>query len=279
MNDSQDHPIASYYVDEAGDGILFGRKGRLRLNEPDARQYFMLGMARCANDQDASKQLNHLRQSLLANPLYAGIPSMAPEAKKTARFFHAKDDHNEIRARVFELLLQIDFKFFAVIKDMRKVHEYVQSRNQMDADYKYHPNELYDLTTRMLFKHRLHKHSAYRITFARRGKSDRTQALKDQLTKARERFTQEHARDLEEAHMEICPSYPWQSTCLQIADYALWALQRCYEKGEDRFLRALWPKVSLIHDVDDPSGNKGYGSYLTRKSQFPDIQAIKNRRI
>jgi len=270
--------IATYYVDEAGDGVLFGRKGRIRINEPDARKFFMLGMVRCADDQNAAQQFNALRQSLVLNPLYSGIPSMAPDAGKTARFFHAKDDHNEIRAKVFELLTQLDFRFFAVIKDMRNVLEYVQRRNLMDADYKYHPNELYDLTTRMLFKHRLHKESVYRITFARRGKSDRTNALKQELVRSRERFLEEHSKDLSAAKMELCPSYPWQSTCLQIADYMLWALQRCYEKGEDRFLRALWPKISLIHDVDDPNG-KRYGTFFTRKSPLPDTQAIKNRRI
>lgn len=278
MSDSSKSSAATYYVDEAGDGVLFGRKGRLRLNEPDARQYFMLGMVRCVDDQNAIRRLEELRRSLLGNPLYAGIASMAPEAGKTARFFHAKDDHNEIRAKVFEMLVEIDFKFFAVIKDMHKVLEYVRNRNQMDAAYNYNPNELYDLTTRMLFKQRLHKQSSYKITFARRGKSDRTKALKDQLAKARERFQSEHSRELGDATLEICPSYPWQSPCLQITDYALWALQRCYEKAEDRFLRAIWQKVSLIHDVDDLSG-KHYGSYFTRKSPLPDIRKIKNRRI
>ena len=116
MPNPNDSLIATYYVDEAGDGVLFGRRGRLRLNEPEARQFFMLGMVRCTDDNDAARQLEALRQSLLSSPLYSGIPSMAPEAKKTARFFHAKDDHNEIRAKVFELLLQIDFKFFAAIE-------------------------------------------------------------------------------------------------------------------------------------------------------------------
>ena len=41
---------ATYYVDEAGDGVLFGPKGRNRLLDDDARQYFMLGMVRCTND-------------------------------------------------------------------------------------------------------------------------------------------------------------------------------------------------------------------------------------
>ena len=268
----------TYYVDEAGDGVLFGRKGRVIIDEINARRYFMLGMVRCHNDRDAADRLESLRKSLLSNPLYSGIPSMAPDGDKTARYFHAKDDHNEIRAKVYELLTEIDFKFFAVIKDMRKVLDYVKSRNQMDSSYRYKPNDLYDLTTRMLFKQRLHKHPSYSITFARRGNSDRTNALKLQLMKARERFQAEHSKNLVNAEMVISPSYPWQSPCLQIADYALWALHRCYEKKEDRFLKAIWQKVSLIHDVDDPHG-KQYGTYYTRKSPPPDPAKIKTRWI
>jgi hypothetical protein len=29
-------------------------------------------------------------------------------------------------------------------------------------------------------------------------------------------------------------------------------------KGRDRFLYALWPKVSIIHDVDDPESGRAY---------------------
>jgi hypothetical protein len=270
--------IATYYVDEAGDGVLFGRKGRVRLLEPDARKFFILGMVRCADDESATRQLKNLRHTLQASPLYSGIPSMAQDVGKTARFFHAKDDHSEVRAKVFEELIKIDFKFFAVVKQMGKVLTYVRNRNEMDSNYTYHPNELYDLTTRMLFKQRLHQEAAYRITFARRGNSSRTDALQAQLDEARKRFQKDHSIDRQDSELEICPAYPWQANCLQIADYSLWALQRCYERGEDRFLRAIWSKVSLIHDVDDPHG-KDYGTFYTRKNSVPDIRAIKNRWI
>lgn len=266
---------ATYYVDEAGDGVLFGPKGRNRLADPDAAQFFMLGMVRCDCDAEAAAALAKLRGELLAHPLYSSIHSFKPAAGKTFRAFHAKDDHVEIRSKVFELLLTLDFKFYAVVKDMRAVLRYVEDRNRMDGGYRYHPNELYDLTVRMLFKHRLHKHDQYRITFARRGKSDRTKALEDHLEQTRRKFLQEQSLQ-HEPTLEILPSYPWEQPCLQIADYCLWALQRCYERHEARFLHALWPKVSIIHDVDDPLG-KGYGSYLTRKGAPLDPEKIRIR--
>jgi hypothetical protein len=270
-------PISSYYVDEAGDGVLFGPMGRDRLQDEDAPKFFMLGMVSCADEAGAARQLTELRASLQKNPLYATIYSLKPEAQKTARCFHAKDDHAEIRSKVFELLVTLDFKFYAVVKDMRAVREYVKSRNTMDSAYRYRPNELYDLTVRMLFKQRLHKEDHYRVVFARRGQSDRTAALASQLEQTRQAFLKEHAL-ISNPTLEIIPAHPWEQPGIQVTDYCLWALQRCYEKHEARFLNALWSKVSLIHDVDDRA-SAAYGAYLTRKSPPPDPEKIKNRWI
>lgn len=267
----------SYYVDEAGDGVLFGPMGRDRLQDADAPKFFMLGMVRCGDEAEVGRQLAELRASLQRNPLYATIHSLRPEEEKTARAFHAKDDHAEIRSKVFELLVTLDFKFYAVIKDMRAVRNYVKDRNRMDSRYRYHPNELYDLTVRMLFKQRLHQEDHYRVVFARRGKSDRTAALTRELEQTRQRFLAEH-KVANTPKLEILPAYPWEQPTIQVADYCLWALQRCYEKQEARFLNALWPKVSLIHDVDDRSG-ADYGRFLTRKDLPPDPEKIKSRWI
>ena len=267
----------NYFVDEAGDGVLFGPKGRNRLDDKDARRFFILGMVSLANQQKVEADLKELRTHLLNHPLYASIHSLRPEAGKTARFFHAKDDHAEVRAKVFEMLLTQDFKFYAVIKDMRAVLDYVRSRNQMHSAYRYHPNELYDLTVRMLFKNRLHQHEQVHITFARRGNSDRTSSLRAQLELARQKFFEEQGIQ-KQTTITIQPAHSREVVGLQVADYCLWALQRCYENHEARFLHALWPKVSLIHDVDDKTAAK-YGRYWNRKNPPPDPEAIKNRRI
>ena len=276
-NKTENKERPTFFVDEAGDGVLFGAKGRDRLSDPDAQKFFMLGMVRCADDEVVGTALNHLREELLKNPLYASIPSMQPASRKTARAFHAKDDHPEVRAKVFELLADMDFKVYAVVKDMRVVRSYVQNRNRMHADYRYTPNELYDLTVRMLFKQRLHTHDGYCITFARRGKSDRTRILRNELEKTRLCFLEEQKKN-HDTEIEIRPAYPWEEPCLQVADYCLWALQRCYERNEARFIRSLWSKVSLLHDVDDPTGKK-YGTYLSRNAEPPDPAKIKNRWI
>jgi len=123
-------PPQRYFVDEAGDGVLFGPKGRNRLDDPDAMRFFMLGKVSIADETVVADALAGLRERLLANPLYASIPSFQTDAEKTAVFFHAKDDHPEIRSKVFETLVGLDFKFFAVIKDMRSVLAYVRQREK-----------------------------------------------------------------------------------------------------------------------------------------------------
>jgi hypothetical protein len=51
---------------------------------------------------------------------------------------------------------------------------------------------------------------------------------------------------------------------LQAVDYFLWALQRAFEKREDRYLELLWPQCSLVVDVDDTRAAE-YGTYYTRQ--------------
>jgi hypothetical protein len=82
------------------DGVLFGPKGRNRLADPDAARFFMLGMVRCSDDAGVASAMEGLRHDILGNPLYSSIPSVQPKVGKTARQFHAKDDHPEIRAKV-----------------------------------------------------------------------------------------------------------------------------------------------------------------------------------
>ncbi|MCX6036580.1 MAG: hypothetical protein NTW99_01550, partial [Chloroflexi bacterium] len=61
---------------------------------------------------------------------------------------------------------------------------------------------------------------------------------------------------------------------LQAADYFLWALQRFYERREDRFLDFIWPAVRLVHDLDDTRQN-AYGVYYTQKKPLT-LAALEN---
>jgi len=255
--------IKHYFVDEAGDSNLFDRRGRTIVGTEGCSRYFMLGVVDIADPVALGRELTDLRTRLLADPYFRDVPSFQPEAKKTAMAFHAKDDLPEVRREVFSVLGKHHLRFFAVVKNKQSVLSYVLQRNQRDPGYRYHPNELYDHLVRRLFKNLLHKEDEYRITFARRGKSDRTTALLLALEAARKRFAEQHAI-VSSARIDVIPSTPPQCPGLQVVDYFLWALQRLYERREDRFVQLLRPAFRLVHDVDDTREAK-YGVFYQQK--------------
>ena len=265
--------LRQYFVDEAGDGTLFDERGRILVGQPGCSCFFMLGLLDVPDLDLLAGELDELRKRLLADPYFKGIPSMQPEARKTALAFHAKDDLPEVRREVFQLLLRHHLRFFAVVRDKRNLVEYVRQRNERDATYRYHPNELYDYMVRRLFKTLLHKDDEYRVYFARRGGSDRTQALRAALEEARRRFSAQSGI-ASTAPIHVMPSSPPTCAGLQAADYFLWALQRLYERREDRYVALLWPAFRLVIDIDDTREAR-YGAYYTQKKPLT-LAAIKD---
>ena len=188
---------------------------------------------------------------------------MQPERRKTAIAFHAKDDLPEVRREVYKVLARHELKFFAVVRDKLKVLEYVQQRNRHDAHYRYNPNELYDALVSRLFKNRLHLTPEVDVCFASRGRSDRSAALRMALEKAKVRFESQWARPVTSS-IVARQSIPATEPALQAVDYLLWAIQRCFERDESRYAELIWPKVGVIHAVDE-TDTAPYGTYYTKK--------------
>jgi hypothetical protein len=266
----------SYFVDETGDGVIFDSKGRVLVGTGKVQDYFTLGMVECWGMEKLTEDLAALRTQLLADPYFKGVPSMQPQAKKTALFFHAKDDLPEVRREVFQVLQRHDFSFYAVVRTMSAVVSRVKSRNERDPTYRYRPTELYDSAVRRLFDKKLHTRPAFEVIFASRGNA-RTLALREHLLEAQEK-SRKAAGTFADAtiHVRAMPAHLHAG--LQVADYCLWALQRLFMKEEDRFLSLIWPKVGQIVDADDTSENP-YGTYHTRKRPPMNVLGIKNRKV
>ncbi len=256
--------VRHYFVDEAGDGTLFDGKGRVIIGNEGCSRFFILGFVDIPDPAALARTMADLRAMLLADPYFSGIPSMQPDQRKTALAFHAKDDLAEVRREVFALLRrQTAVLFFAVVKDKRAVLDYVLSRNEREPRYRYEPNELYDHLVRRLFKDMLHKDDAYSIYFAKRGKSDRTQALQAAIQTARQKF-RDRWGITSAAAINVIASIPPECPGLQVTDYYLWALQRLYERGEDRYVAYLWPQFHCVQDIDDTRQAR-YGVYYAQK--------------
>ncbi len=266
MPDSSSLPpsksVCHYFVDEAGDTTLFNRKGEVIIGEEGCSRYFMMGLLHVDDPVKLATSLETLRQNLLSDPYFRRVPSMQPENGKTAVMFHAKDDLAEVRREVFRVLAQQGgLRFYAAVRDkhrgiLREVNQYKRKR--------YQPNEQYDQLVKRLFKDRLHKEDEYVITFATRGAKDRTRALTSALEEARRKFEKQWGIH-HDAPMTIRNVAAKTQPCLQAADYLLWAVQRCYERREDRYLDYVWPLCHLVHDVDDHR-KKLTGVYYTQKN-------------
>jgi len=266
MNESTAEPSRTchYFVDEAGDGILFNKGKQTVVGREGCSKRFILGALEVAGPGRLDAELNSLRAGLLADPYLAKIPSMQPEQRKTAVAFHAKDDCVEVRREVYRFLLEHEMRFFAVVRDKRTIVAKVREHNKKRPGYRYHPNQLYDRCVSRLFRDRLHKEDAYAIQFSRRGNRSRTDALRHAIEHARGNLRVKWGIAAT-APIEIIPAKPEQAGGLQAVDYFLWALQRLYERGEDRYWEYVVSKVSLVHDVDDTREN-AYGMYYTKQS-------------
>lgn len=249
--------IIQYFVDEAGDPTLFSRKGRLIVGDDGCSRFFILGKLEIEEPDDLAAHLAALRRDLLADPYFKAVPSMQPEHRKTALAFHAKDDIPEVRREVYRLLLKANVRFYAVEREKCHLATYVQQQNSRDSGYRYREDEQYDLLVKELFGKLHHMANEVRICFATRGNKTRNAAFRAALEQAAESFAQSFGF-AHPATTDVMSSSPPNCPGLQAADYYLWALQRFYERREERFLDLIWPQVGEIQDLDRlESGRRG----------------------
>ncbi len=273
------------FVDEAGDPTLFANRRTGIVGRDGCSSFFLLGKLEVEDPLDLTAKLTALRASLLAHPYFHGVESFRPDRKKTALLFHAKDDMPEVRFQMFDLLMREKrrLRFHAVICDKEAILHEVKRRNAEDPAYRYNPNDLYDRLMRWLFSW-LHSFAdRYCVCVARRGKSDRNEAIRAAIEHAEADFASSFgfARGGEDA-WHIMVSAPKIDVPLQAADYFLWALQRFYEPRVDprtgkllrdeRFLRMLTPQIDEIHDLHfGPQGTLWTpGNPLTIEERFAE---------
>jgi hypothetical protein len=262
--------VNHYYVDEAGDLTLFNKRGHTIVGKEGVSQVFMVGVAYLHNPNQAKSRLEKLRAELLADPYFKDVPSMRPEEKKTAIYFHAKDDLQEVRREVFKLLPELDAKVLVAIK--RKEYLVKSARLLQRRQSKLSPDDVYDDLVKRLFKTLLHKADENYIVFSRRGKLSRQHALEKAINRAKLNF-QKKTGITSDSKIAVYSAYPSQYAGLQVIDYYLWALQRMFERKEDRFFNLLAPGYRLIMDLDD-TRNKPYGRWYSDSNPL-ELKKIK----
>ena len=242
-----------HFVDEAGDATLFGRHGKTLVGTDTVSRVFIVGRLEVIDPSKLAADFAALRAELLADPLLNTVPSMQPGTGKTALFFHAKDDVPEVRHAVFKTMLKHELRFSAVVKDKWVLWQDVQRRNAAQQGYRYKADghELYDALCLQLFTQSGQFGAPREVTFAVRGSKPRTAALTAVLDAIDTDFENDFGF-APHGQTQVHSAHPSQSAGLQACDYLLWALQRFYERGEERYLAATWPIFHRVLDLDAP---------------------------
>lgn len=250
------HAERYYYIDESGDSTLFDSRGNIIVGQEGASRVFIVGAAQIHNPRGLETDLQFLRQQLVGDPYFRGVPSLAERAKKTALYFHAKDDLPEVRRDVMRVLRDHPFSVVAAIRRKRVVAEFAKERFERTGR-KITEHELYDDLVQRILRDRLHMAAHTHIWFARRGKRERKEALERAIDNARQQFALTNLAAVlarlgnRKPKTTIYSAQPSDVAGLQAIDYCLWALHRLLERGDDRFFNYLGGKFRLIWDVDD----------------------------
>jgi hypothetical protein len=253
-------PTVYQFIDEAGDLTLFDRKGRIMVGEEGVSTCFLMGVADLADPVGTGAKLEALRAELLGDPFLASVPSMQPDRNKTAIAFHAKDDCPEVRREVFKLLLATDVKVMVAVRRKSVLASEAAHAFKVFGT-KISENDIYDDLLKRLLRDRLHLGEMNELVVAKRGTKNRTAAIATAVDRARLNFARKWgSRDFPPTR--ISSSEPSRSSGLQVIDYFLWALQRMFERREDRYFAPLASKYRLIMDIDDKRRH-AYGEWYS----------------
>ena len=246
-----------FYVDETGDPTFYAKGKKLIVGEEGCSRTFGLGFLRTSNPEAIRTELVNLRAEIAADRYLKDIPSVQ---KKTMHAFHAKDDCPEVRKAVFETLHRLEFSVQVIVA--RKLETIYVNRHKQSQDQFYN-----DLTSR-LFERPLHVALRNSITFARRGNKEKQHALRAAVEGGIAAFRDKYPAATTTS-VTVETAYSADEPLLQAVDYALWTVQRAYEKGEMRYFEYLAPKFAMVWDIYDFERQKAKGtSVYTRKDPF-----------
>jgi hypothetical protein len=206
------------FADEAGD-FEFAKK-------PNVSKYFIVCAVK-TESCDIGHELLKLRRDLL----WDGVP--------INDYFHATEDRQFVRDRVFEVLNAHDFEIYAQILEKSKAQPQIrQSRHRF-----YQHAWLY------LFRHTMPKivkrlEDQLMVTTAsigvKKGQADFSAAVLDVLK-------QTQRVDAGSWRTTFCSSA--SDPCLQAADYCTWAIQRKWERGDSRSYDLIKHKIKYEYDL------------------------------
>lgn len=247
------------FIDEAGDMTFFLKgKAPAPLGDNGISKVFILGMAHVKQDLDSARNLiNEFCKQVENDPFFNTIPSVKKRIDQGGFYLHAKDDPAELRYKFIMFLIEnISFSVQMVV-GRKKLTRFVNKHHSQEREF------YADLLSHLLKDKGNYERLV--INIAERGSSTGNNNLEDALSQAHSR----HGKRKETAYKaDIRFNVQRYSSdpLLAITDYALWTVQRVFEKGETRFYDTIKDKLPTIIDLYDTTKYGNYQNYYGPKN-------------
>ena len=172
----------------------------------------------------------------LATSLRALRFELAWEGVDLRRGFHATDDTVYVRERVFEVLRQHDFRVDATILEKPRARPSMRS------------------SAEVFYQNAWYFHLRHVRPALQKGPDDQLHVIAAAVGTGRQRreFMTAVQSAVRAATMPTAEVAFWPAatdSCLQIADYCAWAIQRRWEQGDERSYRLIRERVAVERDL------------------------------
>lgn len=258
------------FLDESGDMTFFDKHKDSIIGKDGVSLTFMIGMVRIKSDLNKVRaRIKELERSVVTDPYFAGIPSIQKREANGGFFFHAKDDIPEVRKIMYDYLRhELSFSLEVIVA---RKQEGIFNRQHMGLESLFYADILGHL-----LKSKLGQEGRLVLNIAERDKSTTHTNLQRALDSAKERYSNNPRNGSKPLRKEVSFNVqsPTREPLLAVPDYALWAVQRVFSKGEMRYYEVLKDKIPSVVDIYDRDRYKDWQNYygrdhpLTRDNQL-----------
>lgn len=253
------------FLDESGDTTFFGKWKISILWKEWVSKCFCLGMVDCKSDiKIVREKIIELQKQIEQDEYFISVPSIQKRISNGWFFFHAKDDIPEVRKIFFDFLKK-EIEFTCEVIVARKI-ESLFLKNHHAKDEEFYADVLSHLLKSKISKDKLV------LNIAERWSSTRSKNLENAMNIAQKRKKVELFKNPFRFNIQS----PTKEPLLAIPDYALWSVQRVFERGETRYYDYISEIFPLIIDIYDKANYKNWGNYYNRDKKLTQLNQIKS---
>lgn len=210
------------------------------------------------------KKINDFCKDIQDDSKFNNIESVKRLIKKEGKYYpHAKNDPKQLRELFFNFICSnIDFTTQVVVARKSAYLLDFLPKNNLEAEF-------YANLTSHLIKDK-GKYPKLVLNIAGRGNTTSNANLKRSIDIAQERTrnSTNNLPDIDASNIKFNVQPYSNEPLLAITDYALWAVQRVFEKGDLYFYNLLLDnnKIPLVLDLYDTKHYKNSENYRTKRN-------------